>query len=302
MLESVLIMAGILNDGRRALNQVGNQADRIIHQAETIIVERDLKKFGKWKTKLSGAFENEQLMVSFVVLGMFYIGYLAESFASGSNNKDEDDINKNCSCTSKRRIFYILWFALCCLLWFILHTIVFTVKLWPKCLENTKSAICSCIKQCCCGKKKNASNNENKAATLSVNKKYETYLWIQYYKLYIVGYFKNEGKIKLFNESGNHNEDKNKNDDNFCWLKNLIYALLLIFQYIAQLGAIPLLIVQMFDTYTLLCFGADTYCSDSDEYKLSIHQAVVTFAFYCCLGISLLTTALIKWDPWPSTD
>ena len=255
------------------------------------IAEEGLKKHDEWKKQLSGAFENKQLLFSFIVLGVFYMGYVAEDFRSGSNNKDEDRINKNCSCKS-RRAFYIIWFILCCLLWLIFHTILFVVKTWPKSLQSNKMKVWQYI----CSKLK--VTNKQSQIPLNINR-YELFLRVQYYKLYVVGYFTNKEKMKP--EEIFEKKDE-KHNHKFLSCKNLIHGFLLIFQYIAQLFAIPLLIIQMFDTYTLLCFGADNYCSDSDEYRLNLDQTAITFALYCCLGISRLAAALMQWDPWPPTD
>ena len=251
------------------------------------IAEEGLKKHGEWKKQLSVGFENKQLLFSFLVLGVFYLGYVAVDFASGSNNKDEDRIIENCSCTY-RRTFYILWFAMCCVLWFIFHTIMFLVKTWPKSLQAKKIETWQSLYSKFCNEQSQILSNINR---------YERFLRVQYYKLCVVGYFSSKEEMKpeeIF-------EEKNEKSNPKLWsYKNVSHGILLILQYLAQLAAIPLLIVQMFDTYALLCIGPDRYCSD--EYKVDLDKAAITFGLYCCLGVSLLAAALMQWDPWPATD
>jgi len=57
---------------------------------------KEVRKQGiEWKKGLSGAFSNEQLFFSFVVLGVFYSGYLFESVVTDKNKKDEMMILSN---------------------------------------------------------------------------------------------------------------------------------------------------------------------------------------------------------------
>ena len=104
----------------------------------------------------------------------------------------------------------------------------------------------------------------------------------------------------------NHNVNKRCNSCRPCCYSmprsnwQLFFLIILgIAQYLAQLAAIPLLIVQMFDTYTLLCIGEKKYCSEESVYDLQLDKAAIALAFYLCLGVSFLTSALMKWDPWP---
>ena len=62
---------------------------------------------------------------------------------------------------------------------------------------------------------------------------------------------------------------------------------------------VPLLMIQIFDTYAYLCFTADNYCNTSSQYKLHLDQTAMTFAFYCSLMISLLSTTMLRWFPYP---
>ena len=258
-------------------------------------VKEALEKYDKWKKQLSGAFESRQLLCSFFVLGVFYLGYLADDFESGNNNKDEDLVSITCSCMSKRRNFYISWFSMCCLLWLILHTFTFVAKTWPKNLQAFKVKHWQNILHKCV-------SNQQPPIVQNI-KEYDFLLKVNYYKLFVVGYFKSKEEMKLAEIF----KEKDKEDvGKFCSFKNVITcaipAALLFLQYLAQLGAIPLLILQMFDTYTLMCLGAKRYCSDRDEYKLNLDQAAITFGLYCCLGASLLTAALMQWDPVPKKN
>jgi len=84
-----------------------------------------------------------------------------------------------------------------------------------------------------------------------------------------------------------------------CFLQTLLHFLLKMLRFCAQLAVVPLLIIQMFDTYAFLCMAADNYCTMRAQYKLHLDQTAVTFGFYCSLMISLLTTTMSRWVPLP---
>jgi len=46
----------------------------------------------------------------------------------------------------------------------------------------------------------------------------------------------------------------------------------------SYIAVIPLLMIQVFDTYAFLCFIANNYCTVESEFMLHL-QTVVTFAF-----------------------
>ena len=82
-------------------------------------------------------------------------------------------------------------------------------------------------------------------------------------------------------------------------LKGVIRGFLFLIKYVSQLVTVPLLLLQMFDTYSLLCFSPELYCSSTSEYKLHLAQAAITLLFYCSLTMSQLTSAILAWNPWP---
>ena len=82
-------------------------------------------------------------------------------------------------------------------------------------------------------------------------------------------------------------------------LKGVIRVFLFFIKYLSQLVTVPLLLLQMFDTYSLLCFSPDLYCSNTSEYKLHLAQAAITLLFYCSLTLSQLTSTMLAWNPWP---
>lgn len=83
------------------------------------------------------------------------------------------------------------------------------------------------------------------------------------------------------------------------WAQMAIHVSLSIIRLIAQFVIVPLLMIQMFDTYAFLCFAADNYCSMTAEYNLHLDQTAITFGFYCSLMVSLLTTTMLRWIPLP---
>lgn len=120
-------------------------------------------------------------------------------------------------------------------------------------------------------------------------------------------------------------EDNNQNDDCVCCnkpvtcpnismmcfqhyfpgvliLKGVIRVFLFLIKYLSQLVTVPLLLLQIFDTYSLLCFSPDLYCSNTSEYKLHLAQAAITLLFYCSLTLSQLISTMLAWNPWPKDE
>ena len=87
-----------------------------------------------------------------------------------------------------------------------------------------------------------------------------------------------------------------------CLSKDIIRAILFAVKYISQLATVPLLLLQIFDTYSFLCFSPDSYCSDTTEYNQQLVQAAITMFFYCSLLISHLASTMLIWNPWPKRD
>ena len=77
---------------------------------------------------------------------------------------------------------------------------------------------------------------------------------------------------------------------------------LLAVKFLAQLLTIPLLFFQVFDTYALLCFNPQWFCSDTTEYDLHLTQALIAILFYFCLAISQLAGTMLAYNPWPKKD
>ena len=94
----------------------------------------------------------------------------------------------------------------------------------------------------------------------------------------------------------------NKHFHNRILSKDIIRAFLFSVKYISQLVTVPLLLLQIFDTYSFLCFSPDSYCSHTTEYKQHVVQAAITLFFYCSLVISHLASILLIWNPWPKHD
>ena len=72
--------------------------------------------------------------------------------------------------------------------------------------------------------------------------------------------------------------------------------------YHSCMATVPLLLLQIFDTYSFLCFSPDSYCSHTTEYKQHVVQAAITLFFYCSLVMSHLTSTLLIWNPWPKRN
>ena len=162
---------------------------------------------------------------------------------------------------------------------------------------------------------------------------YEYYLWTKYYELYVVGITKKDDEFSLQSidkfinnklcahdaTDGRQNEEPPGSETQKPESKAGIYTalshiqegcsygvqitlhlFLVLILFLAQLAVIPLLMIQVFDTYAFLCLAADNYCTVESEFTLHFHQTVVTFAFYCSLMVSFLTSTMLRWIPWPT--
>ena len=182
------------------------------------------------------------------------------------------------------------------------------------------------------------SHPEESNPNADIIQHYIKVLWFQYYKLYVIGYAKGKDeKIDLDQPKDDKGKDTNDKDDKekvtcFCCsgyiekksdeeqedectcgcdkelslcfniLKSSSYIILLSVKYLAQLLTMPLLFLQIFDTYSLLCFSPRLLCSDSSDYKLHLAQAAITLLFYLCLALSQLASTMLAWNPWPKKD
>ena len=320
-----------------------------------------------WKSKLSAAFNDEQVFFSLLLLSIFYVGYTAakaEFDADNTSLDNEERFIQSCYCSTHQRCFFRAWFFLFCAVWFIIHTYTFLAQLLVKscpCCGNfitklltigsacSELTCCPCIKcpciKCPCIKVCNPDNNQNQ---LKIPKHSKTdleskisLLWYQYCKLYVVGYTEDDDminfkqitenqpakktkccpccSIKCKNQSeSSQQEDESDNRYRVCCctlhimcynhkgyfpighvLKDITRAFLFLVKYVSQLVTVPLLLLQIFDTYSLLCFSPDLYCSRTSEYKLHLAQAAITLLFFCSLALSQLASMMLVWNPWP---
>ena len=150
-------------------------------------------------------------------------------------------------------------------------------------------------------------------------------LWYKYYKLYVMGYveeIKPPSPTPAPADSNTKNSNCPRNCDRptevyscccpncKCWhilcsshLVNWLRGFILFIKYIAQLATVPLLMVQMFDTYALLCFAPNhRYCGDRSEYEIHLTQVAITMSFYIAIAVAQITTTVLEWDPIVSFD
>ena len=195
--------------------------------------------------------------------------------------------------------------------------------------NNHKDCCCCCCCCCCCHIPCSIYNNFYKYITNNDKiTQYEFHLWTQYCELYVVGITKNNENYtfdsiikEVFEvpeasaqQSQDTETDKvaydttaalpNQYSECHPWfLVQVVFFLIIKFiQFFAQLAVVPLLLIQLFDTYAFLCFTADSYCSMRDEYKLHLDQTALTFGFYFALMTSLLSTIMLRWFPWPTCE
>lgn len=277
----------------------------------------DNEKPDNWKNELSTAFNEEEMFLSLIILAVFYVIYaiVKASFDAHDNStSDEERFNNSCFCSVNQRCFYRIWFSLCCLIWLCFHSYNFLMQHIECCRNHIKPFVASCMKKCCCcicnnlcrGNNEISSNvhNDFKELASKIESNYEL-LWFQYCKLYVVGYTGYDDNIKKLKES--HKEKHLKDawscfKQSICSLRRIVHLILLMVKYLSQFATVPLLFLQIFDTYSFLCFSPDSYCSRTTENKLHLLQTTITLLFYCSLGVAHLAGTLMLWDLWPKRD
>ena len=76
------------------------------------------------------------------------------------------------------------------------------------------------------------------------------------------------------------------------------YPFLVIVRLLAQVIAVPILILQMLNTYAWICITEDYHCQNAvTRYQLGLFQAYITFGFYIALLIAILNTTMLRWFP-----
>lgn len=159
-------------------------------------------------------------------------------------------------------------------------------------------------------------------------KKIEDLKWFEYYNMHITGTYITKIKFKKIKKrilkaigpsDANKSEQEAKKDSNgkskqtidekvdieeiegnYCcsYCAIVFYSvcfLLECMRIIAQRAAVPLLMVQAFDTYAFICFTGNEYCSATAQYDIPLGQAAITFAFSVSIMVSALTVAMLKW-------
>ena len=377
---------GTMDMGKRAVENV----------QYTYKITRESKEEAKsWKSKLSGVLNEQQIFFSLIVIGLFYFAYTITNYSFG-DGRDEDYITINCSCEFIHRFLYRLWFSICFAIWFVIYTSTFLEEVLKspcptlgKCLEDINHCrpcskcclsifnhVSTCIKYCCSKSNNSESVNNTEGSgtkqTSDSEAKIEAkiqQLWFYYYKLYVVGYKKDQDEWSIDiqevstntnqstpnpnNTMSNQNSTKGPNDDQRKYTEGsqnktipetnnddndtqtytkkqgenpdegnetlhskeldnrkncgwsylrcyIIYIVFISFKYIAQLATVPLILLQMFDTYSLLCFVPnEEYCTPTSEYRIHAVQTILTVSFYCSLALSLLSSTILDWNPWP---
>ena len=209
----------------------------------------------------------------------------------------------------------------------IIQILNFITKLFPNkcgcCGKFIKHflAYCSVFLEyfCCCVSINASQTHHNQYKIDDYQKKIKEY-WFLYCKLYVVGGYtksptakemmKVNVSVTMREETPHQIEDNcsccNKSticcNKNICSSKQKIRGLLLVVKCISTLVLVPLLLLQIFDTYSLLCFSPDFFCSHATEYQLNLLQAAIILFFYCSLLLSQLTSTLLLWKPWPKPD
>ena len=284
-------------------------------------LEVNLKeKQGDWKSKLSGAFNSEQIFISLAILSVFYIGYTIFNGLSDVMANYEGDGFESCYCEHTHRYFYRAWFSIGCIAWSLLLTYTYIIVRFPASETNNSHA------------NRARSNNDGNSIHIMIK-----VLRFEYYKLYVTGYDKggNEKPIDANDQPERGNDDNSDGKEKelpciccivyvkeaknsvgeYCGcrhtcntqglgnrvsiLKNMNYTLLLVIKFLAQFVTLPLLLLQIFDTHSLLCFSPQLFCTTSSESKAHLAQAAISILFYFSLALSQLASTMLSWNPWP---
>lgn len=282
-----------------------------------------------WKSKLSAGLDNRQVIVSLVILGIFYTAYAITNYSLG-NTRDLYSITSGCHCRRLHRCLYRWFFGVFSGLWILVHTYISISK-----HKTLRYYFCCCYR---CYEKGYHSNNPSGQAGKRKGKQdepdcsgrdkmyianYEAILWYRYYKLYVSGYSKDVvPKTKTTDHHQNNKGTVNDSDNQYpcccsesqcCTslgtikcrdfrnlllkVKKLVRFVLLILKYIAQGATVPILMLQVFDTYALLCFSPNgEYCRKASEYEIHLTQAAITISFYFCIAAAQLANTLLEWE------
>ena len=197
---------------------------------------------------------------------------------------------------------------------------------WIVDLLKSCLGICNCFQKCkCCnGTKPNNKDSSNGGQKELVIEAKIQQQWFYYYKLYVTGFKRDDKDWQIDMRSKEEDQSnpnppqasptgaqQNETDTSTCdsccscsgclWYY-VIYSFFLIVKYIAQLATVPLILMQIFDTYSLLCFFPnEAYCTPTSEYRIHAIQSILTVSFYCSLALSLLASTILEWNPWPKS-
>ena len=299
-------------------------------------LNKDLKmKKADWKSKLSAILNEEQLFFSLFILTLFFVGItIANSFFHRMDGRNEDDVIDNCYCRSSHQMFYRAWLGICSFIWLILFIYTYCAIRFPpwEKPKNVWKYFIKALKYCTNRLKKSKDFKDSSQPDTHRIQHLIDILWFRYYKLFVVGYPKHHEEIILDSShesanEGNTNDESNEaekpkvdvccycigyaaKEDCTCGCDQSVgcsvnscrcfsHSLLLILKFLAQFCTIPFLFFQAFDTYALLCFSPQLFCSDTTEYNLHLAQALIAILFYFCLALSQLASTMLTWNPWP---
>ena len=333
---------GVLEDVEIVVRQIAETIQAKDSSKDGSSEDEPIRAGFEWKRYLSGALSDEQLYLAMFVLFVFYFVYTLYNAFLDSNEKDEGDVFRNCTCRESHRNFYLSWSIMCFALWFVLHSCYTLAKAFPAVTTSLKGKILNQVYSLLgdhvrifkntdendSGSKEDSGQRQLKKLTDQHIGQCEGFLWLQSYELYAVGIKKRNEQLNL-NEMEKliatslspeickkecKNENSQEGTDNGeqrtskkfhfvkCMTLNLFHSFLLIARFVAQLSVVPLLIIQMYDTYTLLCLAERDYCNRISQYRLHLDQTALSFSFYCSLMISLLLTIWLNLVPRPDLD
>ena len=291
-----------------------------------------------WKKNLSGAMSDVQLYLAMTVLFVFYLIYTlynsGYSLDRNAEEQDEGEIIHSCVCEESHRAVYLTLTIACCIAWFICHLCYTLYKLSkPATQKSVEQKLTKLLSRLFCKTYDTTDSNTSKFDQMIA--KYDELLHSRHREIYATGMQKtnesifNEIKTRinmhvlLTNKSVNENQGPSartfqENTDSPSLQKynimktklmkpckivkhvslGLFHLILWVVLFFVQLSVVPLLIFQMFDTYTLLCLAERNYCDTESQYKLHLDQTALSFSFYCTLMISLLVTRWLTVVPF----
>ena len=282
-------------------------------------LELATEQYHNWKQILSGALNDRQLVCGLGILFIFYVLY--SIFNTVTGDKEEDNATCQCPLFHKRYYQAIVFGSV--FIWVICFASIIIYDIYrlyddnkrtvngnrsKSITKNNRTAESTDDSQC--NKTSNGPNDSSIFSALDDKLKHcENCLWLEFYKAYSAGSGTYE-KINIPDIESiitRETEDATRDEPDFGmedvekYAKRsffFFYPVLVIVRLLAQISLVPILILQMLNTYAWICLTEGYHCQNAvTQYQLGLYQAYMTFGFYIALLIAMLATTMLRWFP-----